>query len=214
MRSYRQYCSVAKALDVVGDRWTLLIVRELLLRGPSRYTDLRAGLPGIATNLLADRLRELEQAGIIERQDAPPPVATTLFRLTARGEELRPVVDALGRWGIPLMSETSPDEAFRSHWLRLPVEVFLVDRAPDEPPVTIEVNTGDQPMRIEAADGELNLRPGRAEHPDASLTGEPRPVLGLLSGKLSLGQARRQGVQYRGDPATLARVLPETVPVT
>jgi hypothetical protein len=69
-------------------------------------------------------------------------------------------------------------------------------------------------MRIEAADGELNLRPGRAEHPDASLTGEPRPVLGLLSGKLSLGQARRQGVQYRGDPATLARVLPETVPVT
>src|ERR687885_1607076 len=84
-RGYGQYCAVAKALDLVGDRWTLLIVRELLLRGPCRYTDLRHGLPGIATNLLADRLRELERAGIISREDAPPPVATALFRLTPRG---------------------------------------------------------------------------------------------------------------------------------
>src|SRR5437763_14606829 len=102
MRSYRQYCSLAKALDVVGERWTLLIVRELLLRGPSGYTDPRAGLPGIATNLLADRLRELEQAGIVERGAAPPPVDTTLFRLTARRGALERVAGALGRWVIPL----------------------------------------------------------------------------------------------------------------
>jgi DNA-binding HxlR family transcriptional regulator len=84
---------------VVGDRWTLLIVRELLLRGASRYTDLRDGLPGIATNLLADRLRELEQAGLVIREEAPPPIAATSFRLTARGEELEPTLYALGRWG-------------------------------------------------------------------------------------------------------------------
>jgi DNA-binding HxlR family transcriptional regulator len=209
MRSYRQYCSVAKALDVVGDRWTLLIVRELLLKGPSRYTDIRAGLPGIATNLLADRLRELEQAGIVEREDAPPPVATTLFRLTPRGEELDPVLGALGRWGIPLMRETSPEETFKSHWLRLPVEVFLADHRPEEPAIAIQVNPGDEPMLIEAGEGKVKLRAGAASHPDATLTGEPRPLLGLLSGNLTLGQARHQRVQYRGDPATLARVLPD-----
>ena len=91
MRSYAQYCGLARALDVVGDRWTLLIVRELLIGGACRYTDLQHGLPGIATNLLADRLRQLEEQGIVAREAAPPPVATTLFRLTPRGEELRPL---------------------------------------------------------------------------------------------------------------------------
>jgi DNA-binding HxlR family transcriptional regulator len=77
MRSYNEYCSIAKSLDVVGDRWTLLLVRELVERGPCRYTDLRNVLPGIASNLLAERLRELEQAGVIAREDGPPPFATT-----------------------------------------------------------------------------------------------------------------------------------------
>ena len=102
-RGYGQYCALAKALDVIGDRWTMLIVRELLLRGPCRYTDLLGGLPGIATNLLADRLRELEKAGILGREQAPPPVATALFALTPRGEQLAPVMRELGRWGAPLM---------------------------------------------------------------------------------------------------------------
>src|SRR5580692_1358370 len=102
MRSYGQYCSIAKALDVVGDRWALLIVRELLIRGSCRYTDLKDGLPGIATNMLADRLRDLERDGVIYREDAPPPIATTLYRLTARGTELEPIVQQLGRWGAPL----------------------------------------------------------------------------------------------------------------
>src|ERR1700754_2177447 len=117
MRSYGEYCSIAKALDVVGDRWTLLIVRELSLRGACRYTDLRNGLPGIASNLLADRLRELEKAGVVRREAAPPPVATALFQPTPRGEALRPVLDELMRWGIPLMTEDAPDDAVRSHWL-------------------------------------------------------------------------------------------------
>src|ERR671937_880674 len=108
MRSYDEYCAIAKSLDVVGDRWCLLIVRELMLQGPCRYTDLRNGLPGIATNLLADRLRELEQAGVIRREAAPPPVATTLFHLTQRGKELRPVIRAIGLWGLPLLAD-APD---------------------------------------------------------------------------------------------------------
>ena len=104
MRSYRQYCGLAKALDVIGDRWNLLIVRELLARSPARYTDLHNGLPGIATNLLADRLRELEAAGVVRKYEAPPPVATTVFELTARGEDLWPAIRELGRWGRPLLA--------------------------------------------------------------------------------------------------------------
>src|SRR5436189_1479458 len=116
MRSYDEYCAIAKSLDVVGDRWTLLIVRELALRGACRYTDLKNGLPGIASNLLAERLRQLEAAGVVEREEAPPPVATTLFRLTERGRQLREALVALGRWGGPLLLEPSEGEAFRSHW--------------------------------------------------------------------------------------------------
>src|SRR5215472_2870335 len=116
MRSYDQYCAAARALDVVGDRWTLLIVRELMVQQPCRYTDLQFGLPGIATNLLADRLRHLEEHGVITREAAPPPVATTLFRLTPRGEALRPVLTALGEWGAPLLRDAD-DAVFRSHWL-------------------------------------------------------------------------------------------------
>src|SRR5580765_7427522 len=119
MRSYGQYCALAKALDVIGDRWTLLIVRELLLRGPCRYTDIRNGLPGIATNLLAERLRALEDAGLAGREAAPPPIAATLLRLTPRGEELRAVVHAIGRWGGALLREPGPDDEFCSHWLAM-----------------------------------------------------------------------------------------------
>jgi DNA-binding HxlR family transcriptional regulator len=206
MRSYDEYCAIAKSLDVVGDRWTLLIVRELALRGACRYTDLRNGLPGIATNLLADRLRELERAGVIEREEAPPPIATTLFRLTDRGEQLRPLLQHLTRWGVPLMTEPRPDDAVRSHWLASALELMLTDRRPDEAAVTIQLLTGDQPIAIEAADGAIHTRLGQADDADATLAGPPMPILGLLLGRLQLSDAKAIGLECRGDLAVLDRV--------
>jgi DNA-binding HxlR family transcriptional regulator len=208
VKTYDQYCAAARALDVVGDRWTLLIVRELLVQEPCRYTDLRYGLPGIATNLLADRLRELEENDIIVREEAPPPVATTLFRLTPRGEELRPVLEALGRWGRPLLQQTSGDADFRSHWLALPLEFQLKDNAPDRPPVTIEVHTGDRPIVIEAVEGTVRVRPGTVADPDARLSGTPPLVLGVLTGELDLAKARAAGLEFEGDHKALRRVRP------
>jgi DNA-binding HxlR family transcriptional regulator len=206
MRSYDEYCAMAKSLDVVGDRWTLLIVRELALRGPCRYTDLRNGLPGIATNLLAERLRELERSGVIAREDAPPPIATTLFRLTPRGEQLRPVLEGLTRWGVPLMTEQNPDDAVRSHWLAWALELMLSDRQPDGSPLTIELQTGDAPIVIEARDGEIQTRLGAADNPDATLTGPPMPILGLLLGLHELADAETHGITYDGDPVLLDRI--------
>lgn len=207
MRSYGQYCGVARALDVVGDRWTLLIVRELFLLGASRYTDLRNGLPGIATNLLVARLRELEEAGIIAREDAPPPIAATLYYLTDRGEELEPVIRALGLWGGPLMSKPAAnDDAFRSYWLARPLGLHLTDRTPEAPPVTIEIRTGDEPMIVETLNGAIHVRRGSAQQPDAVLTGPPHLVIGALTGRLSLADAMAAGAQYDGDPAILRRV--------
>jgi DNA-binding HxlR family transcriptional regulator len=208
MRSYRQYCAVAKGLDMVGDRWSLLIVRELLISGDSRYTDLRDGIPGIATNLLADRLRDLEAAGVITRIEAPPPVATAVFRLTPWGEGLREVLHALGAWAGPLLRQQSPSDVLQSHWLAIPAELYLTDHAPDQPPVTLEVRTGDEPMHVVPVDGGARMRRGAAEDPDAVLTGEPPVVLGVLTGRLPLGTARRMGGHYRGDPGVLRRFTP------
>jgi DNA-binding HxlR family transcriptional regulator len=206
MRSYNEYCAIAKSLDVVGDRWTLLIVRELAVRGACRYTDLRNGLPGIASNLLAERLRELEHAGVVAREDAPPPIATTLFRLTPRGDELRPVLEDLIRWGIPLMTEQKPGEAVHSHWLAWALELMLTDRQPHASPVTVELRTGDQPIVIETHDGTIHTRLGSADSADATLTGPPKPILGLLLGLLQPADATANGVEYHGDPTILDRI--------
>jgi DNA-binding HxlR family transcriptional regulator len=206
MRSYEEYCAIAKSLDVIGDRWTLLIVRELALRGPSRYTDLRNGLPGIATNLLADRLRELEREGVIAREEAPPPIATTLFHLTSRGEGLRPVLEDLTRWGLPLMTEQKPNDAVRSHWLAAALEQLLEGAIPDGPPSTVELQTGDQSIVLEARDGAIHTRLGTAEHPDATVTGAAMPIMGLMLGMIELTEAEGLGVAYRGDPTILDRL--------
>ena len=208
MRTYDQYCSVARALDVVGDRWTLLIVRELLIRGPSRYTDLQYGLPGIATNLLADRLRDLEAEGLVTKEEAPPPVATTLFRLTPRGEALDSVLKALGRWGAPLLAGPTGDAAFRSHWLKFPLELHLADHQPEAAPATIEIHTGEQPMLVDVAQGTIRVHPGTSPGPKVTLTGTPSLVLGLLVGALDIETARTRGLTVEGDIATLRRVQP------
>ena len=212
MRSYAEYCAIAKSLDVVGDRWTLLIVRELAFRGSCRYTDLRNALPGIATNLLADRLRELERAGVVAREDAPPPIATTLFQLTERGEQLRPVLDELMRWGVPLMAEPKPGDAVRSHWLAGALGALLSDREPEQPPITIELRTGDEPIVLGTRDGRIETRLGAASDPDATMAGEPTPILGLLFGALDLDAAKAAGVELTGAPAALERVRAGRLP--
>jgi DNA-binding HxlR family transcriptional regulator len=168
VRSYGQYCAIAKALDAVGDRWSLLIVRELLLAGPRRYTDLRNALPGIATNLLAERLRELGDAGIVCDYDAPPPVATTLYRLTERGRALEPVLLALGRWGTPLMvAGPAEGDSFRGHWLSFAVGEFLTDHEPDAPRAAIELRAGEETATIDVGAGSVELAPGPSDARDA-----------------------------------------------
>ena len=210
MRSYRQYCSIAKALDVVGDRWTLLIVRELLIRGACRYTDLKNGLPGIATNLLSERIRELESAGLIRREDAPPPIAATLFHLTEAGAELEPVLDTLGRWGVRYMGEAAEDDEFQGHWFAFPVSFFLHDRDPDGPRVSIELRTVGSPVVIEVSGGSVHTRLGAAAAPDLVVDGEPQKILALLSGHLTAAEAANLGLRISGDASVLRRVLPES----
>src|SRR5215470_1637841 len=206
MRSYGQYCSVAKALDVVGDRWTLLIVRELILQGPCRYTDLRAALPGIATNLRAERLRDLEAAGLVTREEAPPPVATTLFSVTETGAELAPVLTALGAWGVRYMARPADGDEFRSHWFSFPASLFLHDSEPDGPPIAIELRTTGRPALIQVADGIVSTRLGTTPKPDLILHGSPQVILGLLSAHLTPDAARRAGLEIEGDLGVLARL--------
>jgi DNA-binding HxlR family transcriptional regulator len=210
VRSYGEYCSVAKALDVVGDRWALLIIRELLIRGSCRYTDLKNGLPGIATNLLSDRIRELETAGLIQREDAPPPVATTLYHLTDAGGQLEPVVRALGEWGIRFMANRSAGDEFRSQWFTFPVSLFLHDSDPDAPPVNIELRTSGDPAVIEVSNGEVRTRLGTCAAPDLVLTGEPQLILALLSGKHGIAEVTAHGLKITGDKSVLLRVIPQT----
>ena len=213
-RSYGQLCGLALALDTIGDRWNLLIIRELLVRPHgARYTDLRDGLPGIATNLLADRLRDLETSGVLRREHPRPPVATQLFRLTELGEGLRPAVEALAVWGGEQVPAAADDDEFRSRWLIIPIEAMLHDGAAGAPQMIMEVVTGDEAVIIEIGAGEVRartvseLRPGASERrSDLVVTGPPKAVMGVLSGKLTLPAAERFGVRLEGDRGVLARV--------
>ena len=209
MRSYQQYCGLARALDVVGDRWTLLIVRELLLVESARYSDLLAGLPGIATNLLGERLRAMEDAGLVAREESPPPRPATLFRLTARGAALEPVLEAFGRWAAPLMGEPHPDDTTRPAWLLLPMRLYLKDRTPSKPPATIQVIVDGVPLLIETTGGgSVRTRAGTVERPDATLSGAPHVVMGVLVGRLSVAQGRARGLRFHGDAKALLRLQP------
>ena len=210
MRSYGQFCGLARALDVVGDRWSMLIVRELLLQGPARYTDLKNGLPGIATNLLVDRLRELEEAGVVTHQDAKPPVATALFKLTPWGEQLRPIVLALGRWARPLMGKQARADHVRAHWLALPLESMLVDRSPKQRPIRIELRPmrAGKPMLLETHEGRVRVRTSDGEPADAVLSGPADVIIALLAGRIGLATARARRVRVRGHARVLRRIGP------
>lgn len=115
-RSYGQFCAVARSLDVVGDRWSMLLVRELL-HGQKRYGDLLVDVPGISTDVLAARLRSLVEAGVVERDVLPAPAGSRVYRLTARGRQLEEVVDALARWGGELLTQRRPGDEVRPHWI-------------------------------------------------------------------------------------------------
>ena len=204
MKTYGQFCSVAKSLDVIGDRWTLLILRELLLQGPCRYTDLAHGLPGIASNLLSDRMKSLEEAGLVRREAAPPPVATTLFHLTERGRATEPVLAALARWGTEYIEGVpTPDEQFRSYWFPYSVAAHLRDRAPGSAPVEVQLVTPIGSWAVTATGDGTDVREGTAVAPDLTLEGHPRLVLGLLSGSHSLDEVRSLGLTVTGDPEVL-----------
>jgi DNA-binding HxlR family transcriptional regulator len=198
---------MARALDVIGDRWTLLIVRELLLR-PCRYTDLRDGLPGIATNLLADRLRELEAAGIVQREDPAPPVATALYRLTERGEQLRPVVHELVRWGAPLMAEPAGTDEFRTRWLGEATEAMLDRPGTEATDVVVQLDTGDEPLVVEASGGRVHARTGTTTQADVVLHGPPDATLGVVMGFLDPASQQGRRVTIEGDPTALTRLRP------
>lgn len=206
MRLYDQYCPLAKTLDVVGDRWTLLIVRELAIR-PCRYTDLRDGLPGIATNLLADRLRSLEASGVVTSEKAPPPVATTLYRLTGWGEELVPVLDGLARWGARLMDQRKATDEFRPRWLVLPLRALLGGLAvpPDVGPLTIVAEVDGEPLTIGVHDGHVAVDEGDADEPDLRIAGGADVAFALLTGELDLDDAAHHGAEATGDQRTRSR---------
>lgn len=184
MRSYGQYCAAARALDVVGDRWALLIVRELLLRD-CRFTDLRRGLPGIATNLLTERLRDLEAAGVLERIAARPPVATTLYRLTDRGAELESVLRELTRWGLPSMVRGAGEDVTRGHWIAgvLPL-LYDVSGLSGLGPFVVAVDADGEQLAVEvAADGALAVTSGVPPRPDVTVRGETEHIMALLAGR-------------------------------
>src|SRR3954451_18939709 len=163
-RSYAQACGTAFALDVVGDRWALLVVRELVL-GPKRFTDLRDGLPGIGPNVLSQQLKELEDAGVVQRRTLPPPAASTVYELTEWGRELEDVVVRLGRWGarspdMPREAETQPE------WLMLGMRA-IYDPDEEPAPAQYEFRFGDEVFWARVADQSLKVERGAAPEPDA-----------------------------------------------
>ena len=196
--TYQQFCAVAAALDVVGDRWTLLVVRELLI-GPRRYGELLAGLPGVATNLLADRLRKLEAAGLVAQE---PDGRARLYRLTERGAELDGVVGALARFGIGLLPAEADGLAFRPELLATAVRYLLRPGVPaDDLVVRFEVGSSDAVvLRL----GPTGVVVDPRAVPDVVLAGDPAALVALLRDPASAAAGR---VTVTGDRARLARAL-------
>jgi DNA-binding HxlR family transcriptional regulator len=200
MRSYDQYCAVARALDVVGDRWTLLIVRELLIR-PCRYGDLQDGLPGVATNLLAERLRNLEESGVVVRDEQGR------YELTTWGKGLATPVRELVRWAAPLMNEKQSDDSFRSRWLEIPLDLMFGGSDPNRPDLEVEVRAGgEEAVTIVSRSGEVRSHSGPANTPDVVVSGPADAIIGLLAGRLDKGAAVGEGVSILGDFEQVARL--------
>ncbi|WP_437972055.1 winged helix-turn-helix transcriptional regulator [Sorangium sp. So ce260] len=197
MRSYQDPCGIARALDRVGERWALLVVRELLL-GPRRFTDLRAGLPSASPNVLSQRLRELEDAGVVQRRALAPPVAATVYELTPRGRELEPVLASLARWGsraAPLpRGELSPSALMIA--LRTTFDPGALSRG------RLAVVLDGEPFSVEIACGALSVARGEPEAPEATITTTARTLRAVV-----FAGREPRGVEIAGDTALATRFL-------
>jgi DNA-binding HxlR family transcriptional regulator/putative sterol carrier protein len=206
MRTYCDGCAAAHALDLVGERWALLVVRELLL-GPKRFTDLRAGLPSASPNVLAQRLRELEVAGIVRRRKLPPPAASRVYELTDWGMELEPVVIGLGRWGARSPSRPQ-DAAIGVDSIILALRTMFDPRAADGLRAKYELRLGEDHFRAEVADGRFEVVRGGAQRPDATIETDPATLRALVFGGRGLDEALRSGnLKLEGDESAAARFL-------
>jgi DNA-binding HxlR family transcriptional regulator/putative sterol carrier protein len=205
-RTYGDACGIARALDILGERWALMTVRELLL-GPKRFTDLRTGLPHASPNILTQRLRELEQQGIVRKRRLPPPAASQVYELTDRGLEIAPVLDALGTWGsrLPL---PGPDAtmSFDAHILSFRT---LFDPARAEGfDARVELRLGERRFRAVVADGRFEIVEGELADPDAVIASDAGTVLAVAHGRAGLAEAEASGaLTITGDRARAERFL-------
>jgi DNA-binding HxlR family transcriptional regulator len=205
-RTYGEGCAAAHALDLVGERWALLVVRELLL-GPKRFTDLRAGIVHASPNVLAQRLRELESAGVVGRRTLAPPAGSRVYELTEWGYELEPVLNHLGRWGSrsPSLRHDAP-MSFDSKVLAL--TAFFDPRAAGDFAARLQLRLGDDDVRVAVSDGRIEMRRGAFDQPDATVTADPDTLLALAFGARELRDALDAGeVAIDGDERTVARFL-------
>ena len=205
-RTYGDRCGVARALDLVGERWALLVVRELLL-GPKRFTDLRAGLPHVGPDVLAQRLRDLEQSGLVRRGTLPPPAGSRIYELTERGRELEPVVIALGRFGS--VAPFPPGEAgIGVDAVVIALKSLFAPAAAGGRAASYELRLGEQRFRLDVADGRIEIARGSAPGADATVETDPGTLASVLWHGRKLDEARRAGdLAIEGDRAAVTRLL-------
>jgi DNA-binding HxlR family transcriptional regulator len=206
-RSYSEACGMARALDVVGERWALMVVRELLL-GPKRFTDIRTGLPGLSPDVLAQRLRELEAAGVVRKRTLPPPAASKVYELTPAGEALEPVLTALGRWGGA--NAPPPQEgqgmSFDAHLLSL--RTLFEPHLAEGLDTTVQLVLGDERFRAKVADGELELERGEQPSPAVTIDTDAGTLIDIAHGRLALDEAlEADRIEITGDSAAGQRFL-------
>ena len=205
-RTYDDGCAAAHALDLVGERWALLVVRELLL-GPKRFTDLRAGLPDASPNVLTQRLRELEGAGIVRRRKLPPPAASRVYELTEWGMELEPVIVRLGRWGARSPSKPR-DAALGVDSLVLSFRTMFDPRAAGGLRASYEFRFGEDRFHAVVDDGRFEISRGTADRPDAILETGSDTLAGLVYAGRPLAEALESGdLKIEGDRSAVERLL-------
>ena len=192
-RSYDQYCTIARALDVVGERWTLLMVRELST-GPKRFKDLLEGLPGIGTNLLAARLKALEGEGLVRRATLPPPAGSNVYELTELGRSLEPVLVALSQWGAKLLDTPREGDDLRPGWAAVALRSAVSSGAAISGSTEVyEFHIDGEVFHLRVGDDEVEARQGAAPDPDLVVAGETETFLAVASGRLSPKQAAESG---------------------